>query len=55
MSSYIVIVTYHMYFICEAGICNAWLGPISETDKLNIIGLVDLNEDAAKAVQEKYD
>ncbi|MCJ8330505.1 MAG: Gfo/Idh/MocA family oxidoreductase [Lentisphaeria bacterium] len=37
------------------GICNAWLGPISETDKLNIIGLVDLNEDAAKAVQEKYD
>ena len=36
------------------GISNAWLSANEQIDELEIVGLVDINEDAAKSQKEKY-
>ncbi|MBN2711824.1 MAG: Gfo/Idh/MocA family oxidoreductase [Planctomycetes bacterium] len=36
------------------GISDAWLGPISKRDDIEMVGLVDLNPEAAKVKGEKY-
>ncbi|MCH2176106.1 MAG: Gfo/Idh/MocA family oxidoreductase [Lentisphaeria bacterium] len=37
----------HVVLIGCGGMSNAWLGPIGEMDDIEVVGLVDLNEDAA--------